>query len=341
MPVANAKVGAGFGGLARYLLSGSDGQATDRVAWTAMRNLRADGPEGAALEMRWTADVNRRVQKPVYHISLNWPTEDRPSPIQMETAVDRLLQDLGLHEHQALLVAHRDTEHPHVHIMVNRVHPSTFKTWDNKNDWRRIRASLHRLEREMGWRVVAGSTRNLAEAPPAEVARLREAALEPMRNAHNWGELETLLLAQGLSIQARGRGMVITDGEYFVKASAIDRSVSRPRLEERFQMPYTEWRRQVRRVHKLTQDHRRVAHRAARRVSPRGVSATVNRARHRAGQFRSALEGTGDLKLIEHKLAAFAIRFGSATLRRVSPAAAAILWAARAAKRTLDRERSR
>jgi hypothetical protein len=291
--------------------------------------------------MAYTARMNYRVQKPVYHLSINWPPDEKPTQEQMQYTADRLLRDLGLHEHHVLMVAHRDTEHHHVHLAINRVHPETLRAWRHNHDRARIRASLNRIEREMGWRVVAGSSRNLSAPPPAEVARLRGAALEPMQKAHNWGELEELLKARGLSLRARGRGLVITDGKYTLKASAVDRSLSRGKLEERFRMTYPEWRQEVKQLRRLTAEHRQVSHRIARQVAPAGVVATVNRHRQRAAQLRSALEGSGDLAMIERKMAAFSVRFGAATLRRVSPAAATILWAARMAKRTLDRERSR
>ena len=39
----------------------------------------------------------------------------------MSRAVDESLKALGLERHQTLIVAHRDTEHRHVHVIVNRV----------------------------------------------------------------------------------------------------------------------------------------------------------------------------------------------------------------------------
>ena len=41
----------------------------------------------------------------------------------MSRAVDGSLEALGLDGHEALIVAHDDTRHPHVHMIANRVDP--------------------------------------------------------------------------------------------------------------------------------------------------------------------------------------------------------------------------
>jgi len=341
MPIAEAKIGKGFGGLARYLMTGHEGNEPERVAWVDSRNLLSTDPHEAALVMTHTAARNGRVEKPVYHLSINWHPEDQPTPEQMRLAADRLLHDLGLQDHQVLMVAHRDTEHRHVHLMVNRVHPRTHLTWDNKNDFYRLRTSLNRLEKEMGWRVVAGAYRGLTRASDHHAGWIQEAAAGPMHSARTWADLENRLAKVGLALKARGPGLVVTDGRFYVKASDVHRSLSRPRLEERFGQNYRDWRVEVRRVQGLARKHFQLSAKARRGSDPRRLKATADRTRHRAYQLRTATEGSGDLRLIERKISAFAGRYGTAILRRVSPAAAAILEAIRLARRALDRERSR
>ena len=43
----------------------------------------------------------------------------------MLEAAKETLDVLKMEEHQALIVCHNDTAHPHVHVIVNRVHPET------------------------------------------------------------------------------------------------------------------------------------------------------------------------------------------------------------------------
>jgi hypothetical protein len=341
MPIAEAKTGKGFGGLARYLITGHEGNNPERVDWIDARNLLSTDPDEAALVMAHTAARNGRVEKPVYHVSINWHVDDQPTPEQMRFAADRLLHDLGLQDHQVLMVAHRDTEHRHVHLMVNRVHPLTHLTWDNKNDYYQIRTSLNRLEKEMQWRVVAGAYRGLIQASDERLQWIRQQATAPMQMAHTWPDLENRLGKAGLALKARGRGLVVTDGRFYVKASDVDLSFSRGRLEERFGKNYRDWRNEVRRVQDLARQHFHRSVQSPQLSDARRLKASVDRTRHRARQLQTATEGSGDLRLIERKIAAFAGRYGMVILRRVSPAGAAILESIRLARRALDRERSR
>ncbi len=98
--------------------------------------------------MHVTAQVLSRCEKPVYHVSLSFDKKDAPTRTQMEGACDAVLRDLGLEDHQAFLEAHNDTAHPHVHMMINRVHPETGRAWSTSHDYRRIERTLRGLEAE-------------------------------------------------------------------------------------------------------------------------------------------------------------------------------------------------
>jgi hypothetical protein len=176
----------------------------------------------------------------------------------MEAVADRVLGDLGLAEHQALLVAHQDRAHPHVHIMVNRVHPETGMAWERWQDRPQIERSLRELERTLGLREVAGRLYQLEGQEPPEPRLLTSgerrqaertgepafpdrvrAHLPDLRAARSWAELDETLAAHGLRLERKGQGLVITDGERQVKASRVARDLSLHRLEERFRAPYS------------------------------------------------------------------------------------------------------
>ena len=68
----------------------------------------------------------------------------------MIEAGQSFLKHMGWQEHQVLFVAHNDTKHPHVHLIINRVHPETGMTIDDT--WSKTRAQKWALayEREHG-----------------------------------------------------------------------------------------------------------------------------------------------------------------------------------------------
>ena len=58
--------------------------------------------------------------------------------------------------------------------------------------------------------------------------------LTEMKEAGNWDAFGKVLAEHGLSLKARGNGLVFMSGKVHVKASSVDRSLSKTNLEKRF-----------------------------------------------------------------------------------------------------------
>jgi hypothetical protein len=229
--IANTSSGKRFGPLATYLVSGRTGTETDRVAWTAGRNLGTDDPALAAPLMQATARQSALVQVPVYHLTVSFDHQDQVTPEQMQRVADRVLHDLGLSDHQAFMVAHKDRQHAHVHVMVNRVHPDTGVAWERWQDRPKIERALREEERYLGLREVAGRLHQVERrdaleraalspgegrqvertADPAFVDRVRD-LLPELRAARSWQDLANRLDEHGLRVEGKSHGHVITDG---------------------------------------------------------------------------------------------------------------------------------
>ena len=106
--------------------------------------------------MEHTAAASTRTEKPVYHLSVSLAPGEHLERPELERVADRLLQDLGLGEHQALIAEHADGAQQHIHLMVNRVHPDTGRAWRPSHDYQRIERSLRAQERELDLKIVPG-----------------------------------------------------------------------------------------------------------------------------------------------------------------------------------------
>ena len=166
-----------FGALARYLANGRTGDNPERVAWSTSRNLPTDEPELAGKIMRATAAQNLRVDKPVYHLALSFDPNDVVDRATMERVADRVIAALKLQEHQVLIVSHGDRDHPHMHLLINRVHPETGLVWNRWQDRAVIQQVLREEEQALGLRVVTSrltapqqevSVESAAERAPAK-----------------------------------------------------------------------------------------------------------------------------------------------------------------------------
>lgn len=165
------KRGYSFKGVSSYLLFGDKNSPNpDRVAWAKTGNLYTDDIEKAASFMAWT-DMERETirnhwraeqglqpsnagQKAnagnVYHYSLSWRDDQDPEQAHMQETVVSSLERLGLSEHQYFMVAHNDTDHAHVHVVVNLVHPETGKIANVYRDHKNLDRWAHEYEQEHG-----------------------------------------------------------------------------------------------------------------------------------------------------------------------------------------------
>ena len=236
--IAVSSSGRSFRALATYLAAGRSGEERDRVAWSAGRNLPTDDPELAAKFMRATAAQSDRVEKPVYHIALSFDPKDAVDRATMERVADRVLERLGLAEHQAVIVSHRDREHAHMHILVNRVHPETGLAWERWKDQPLIQQVLREEERALGLREVTGTLapspeRGSAGTPggPGEMRerRSRDPEVEEESAVRQTPTLLTRVDQVAQDLRTRERAVELTREQYLAQ---IDVSAARTRQSQ-------------------------------------------------------------------------------------------------------------
>jgi hypothetical protein len=117
--------------------------AVDEMLWTARdaellkqeAGIRAGG---------------RATENAVKHLSLNWSPDDQPTREHMIETSEEFLRHMKWQDHQAILVAHDDKAHAHVHVMLNVVHPENGLRLDDGFEQRRAQAWALDYEREQG-----------------------------------------------------------------------------------------------------------------------------------------------------------------------------------------------
>lgn len=244
----------------------------ERVAWESDRNLRGAGSIKVAKRRfkQAAARKGRMVKKPNYEIILSWQSgneeegipPDDPSREEMEQSVDRVLSELNLEEHQTWIVAHRDTDTPHVHVVVNRIHPRTGETWSPSYDQTTLYHTLREIEEEKGWHrpgpmkiedLSSDRQKNLEywEKESEKLSRersVRQWAREEgipglLKGAESWEQVEKILHGTGATLEPRReRGMVIERDGGHAALSSIDPTISRPKLEDRYGQSWEAYR---------------------------------------------------------------------------------------------------
>ena len=88
------------------------------------------------------AGMNGRVSKPVGHISLDFSAQDKEkltNEIMVRITRD-YMKRMGITDTQYIIARHFDREHPHIHLVFNRV-DNNGKTISDSNDRYRARRS--------------------------------------------------------------------------------------------------------------------------------------------------------------------------------------------------------
>ncbi|MCB1921460.1 MAG: relaxase/mobilization nuclease domain-containing protein [Candidatus Competibacteraceae bacterium] len=130
---------------------GEQVRTRERVGFVHTENLCGIEDDRAAIGfMIFTAEQNTRCKQPVYAFSLAWHPEEQPSREAMIEAGQEALKVLKMEEHQALLISHTDTAHPHIHIIVNRIHPETGKAVSLSHDHRKLSTWAQAYEQKRG-----------------------------------------------------------------------------------------------------------------------------------------------------------------------------------------------
>jgi hypothetical protein len=203
--------GKSFKGLATYLTHDAEQAKTDeRVAWTHTLNLANDHVPSAVDEMLWTARNaellkqeagvragGRMTENSVKHLSLNWAPDDKPTREHMIETTEEFLRHMKWQEHQAILVAHDDKAHAHVHVMLNVVHPEIGLRLND--DFERRRAQAWALEYERGNGKIYCEQR-LKTPEEREKSMPRNIWLAFQDNEKSFGKSEELLRQQELNI---------------------------------------------------------------------------------------------------------------------------------------------
>ncbi|MEZ4905684.1 MAG: relaxase/mobilization nuclease domain-containing protein [Spirosomataceae bacterium] len=77
--------------------------------------------EKMAERMRRTANLNHRIEKPVWHQAFSFPVGERVNTETMAEICQLFAQRFGMENNQLVAFRHADKDHDHFHIIANRI----------------------------------------------------------------------------------------------------------------------------------------------------------------------------------------------------------------------------
>jgi hypothetical protein len=138
-----------FAGLAEYITD--EQERTERIGNVQLANCQSATVAAAIEEVLATQHLNTRAQgDKTYHLLLSFPPGEKPSAEVLAAIEERVCASLGYGEHQRISAVHHDTDHMHVHIAINKIHPTRNTMHEPYKAYRTLAEVCTKLEHEYG-----------------------------------------------------------------------------------------------------------------------------------------------------------------------------------------------
>ena len=233
-----------FSVLIQYLTDPQD--KSERVSQIKVSNCYTDDLTAGLLEIQNTQEMNTRAKSDkTCHLVLSFPEGERSSLADLNAIEERFCEALGFVGHQRISVVHDDTNNLHVHIAINKIHPINLTIHNPYYDYKKVAKLCEQIEQEYGLTKVNHETLSDKASRVAQeietrtgveslLGWIKREALTEIKDADNWQDLHQALARHGLEIKERGNGFVlVANNGVAVKASSIDRSLSKGNLTQR------------------------------------------------------------------------------------------------------------
>ncbi len=171
---ANMTKGKGFRGALRYNLE----KVAKGVA-EVLDNSFVNVTEKAILkEIQMVKVLRPNLRKFFYHTSINFPPGENLSNTLMLQIGQEYLRESGFTQHQYIMFRHYDANHPHLHILVNRIGYDG-KVLSDSNDFANCEKILRGLEKKYNLTEVMSSKQALKRAVTKDEVEMMKRTQSP------------------------------------------------------------------------------------------------------------------------------------------------------------------
>ena len=239
--------------LARYIAGEDKGHAPS-LLW-CVGGMGSDDYKEAIKESVDVQRMHTRSEKnKSYHLLVSFRPEDEHilTPKILQEIERRFADCLGLSDHQRHCAVHTDTENMHLHVAYNLIHPERYTRHEPFGDYDKRDALCRALEKEYGLRIDNGKDHDSADRLNVKARAVEKhkgkqsfasyieehkpAIMDGLKSAETWQDAHRTLAQYGLALRAKANGFALVNihANHGLKASALDRSMSKANLVKRF-----------------------------------------------------------------------------------------------------------
>lgn len=232
------------GGLIRYVVDEKhDGAKAVKIGIT---HCHSDDYQWAIQEIEAVQDINTRSQiDKTYHLVVSFQEGEQPTHAVLDDIEHQIATSLGYGEHQRVSAVHNDTDHLHLHLVINKVHPERFTVHEPYYDHYQLGELCQRLERKYGLNADNHARPNKTRGSRLiKTEALKEQGITPLNEwlkdkittdgIRTWEDLHRQAAIANVSLVVKGNGLAFVhrDSSLGVRASAVSRSLSKANLVE-------------------------------------------------------------------------------------------------------------
>ena len=235
--IAKIVKGESFGGVLKYILD-----PAKNTELLSSEGVRTKNTDSIIRSFEAQAQLNPRVIKNVYHISLNFSSRDKEKITNelMVQIADEYMSQMGIYDTQHIIGRHYDKDHPHIHICFNRVN-NYGKTVSDRNDRFRSEAICKELTLKFGLYYAQGKEsvkENRLKEPDKTKYEIYNVLKRSVPKSKNWEELihhlnnekvEFQFVYKGQSKEIQG--IKLNKNGFSFSGSKIDRQFSFSKID--------------------------------------------------------------------------------------------------------------
>ncbi|KAA6335871.1 hypothetical protein EZS27_015936 [termite gut metagenome] len=239
--IAKIVKGKGFKGVVNYVLD-----KAKQTELLAAEGVRLKSRESIIRSFTSQGGMNPKVSKPVCHISLDFSAQDKEklSNAKMVQIAKEYMVKMEITDTQYIIGRHYDKEHPHIHIIINRI-DNNGKTITDKNDRYRSEKICKELTERYGLYFARGKENvkvHRLKEPDKTKYEIYYAIKTTVPKCRNWKELDRELQRDGITTHFKYKGgtneiqgVRFEKNGYSFNGSKIDRQFSFSKIDYQLQ----------------------------------------------------------------------------------------------------------
>ena len=229
--IAKIIQGSGFVGAVNYVMEKKDARLLTG------EGVILNDKESIIKNFITQSKMKPNISKPVAHISLNFSKQDK-SLLTDKFMVDvarEYLGKMGYENTQYIVVRHFDTEHPHLHLIINRIDNNGNRISDKKEKLRSTKVCME-LTKKYGLYLAKGKEKvkeHRLREPDKTKYEIYNILKDAIPNCKNWRELIVQLHRQDVKVDFKYKGktkevqgVIFSKNNLAFNGSKVDRQLS-------------------------------------------------------------------------------------------------------------------